>query len=713
MFYIYCISSQISRSHPLRKLGLTTYPPHRLRVLRTGDLPLQEHLKEYEGIWEVDAKTVRGLHAIEAQLHTFFKNKWEVLDGCGPKEWFVVSFEEVVSYMESQKITLRRLELSDIAEIHQTTKRPPKRSEIRLCQEEQNAAEVLDCSVPGFQVLSESLKERFFRTFLGITPPRRIQDELWDIFDKVVASGSVDIYKGIVQWPTGAGKTIAILTMIVLIAEHCKSMGTIYRGLMVSPKNDIFATIMPHFVALAAEFGIVLIDGSHGQLSCLKIPDDCHILILACPASLLRPETGMDALPAITHVHYDEVHRITGELYFQSLKVMLEKWDAKFLTGTSATPKTSSVEQHRKITELFGEQLPTIHKCDIDEAVSEGWIAAPRFLINITPKCESGNYSGPFISALNDAIEKKSGKGNKYIAFVPSSLEDARAVYIRAAALNALNVYSALDRDRTDDKFIEAPIDDATNHLLVTCQRYREGSDIKGVELVGVLIGSSISAYILLQIQGRSLRLDYAGKEGWCLIVSPHEEGESCQDVWDRIALEILDYLGSKTLKTKDIVKYVDTYFSSVVLDGVTISREETIDRLQAAYLRREYVKKTQKERYDVIRDLNMNMGLKNKQQYEASHSRHMNYIEVPDRYFKDNWTCWYDFLGINISKFPLTKADWIQRCKEEGFWKKSWSESKYTEKCEALNLPTEPMQLYSDYSNWDKEMGVEEELVW
>jgi hypothetical protein len=702
MFYIYCISSQISRSHTLRKLGLTTYPPHRLRVLRTGDLPLHEHLKEYEGIWEVDAKTVRGLYAIEARLHRFFKDKWKVLDGCGPKEWFVVSFEEVVLYMESQKITLKRLELSDIEEIHQTAKRPPKRSEIKLCQEEQNAA----------GVLSESLKERFFHTFLGSKPPRRIQDELWDIFEEIVASGSVDIYKGIVQWPTGVGKTIAILAIIVLIKEHCESMGTLYRGLMVSPKNDIFATIMPNFAALAAEFGITLIDGSHGQLSRLSIPTDCHILILACPASLLRPETGMDALPRITHVHYDEVHRITGELYFQSLKVMLEKWNTKFLTGTSATPKTSSVEQHRKLAELFGEDLPTIHKCDIDEAVSEGWIAAPRFLINITPKCESGDYSRPFVSALTSAIEKKSGKGNKYIAFVPSSLEDAKAVHTRAAALNTLGVYSALDRDRTDDKFIEAPIDEA-GHLLVTCQRYREGSDIKGVELVAVLIGSSISAYILLQIQGRSLRLDYPGKEGWCLIVSPHEEGESYQDVWDRIALEIIDYLGSKTLKTKDIVKYVDTYFSSVVLDGVTISREETINRLQAAYLRREYVKKTPKEKYDAIRDLNTNMGLKNKQQYEASRSRHTNYIESPEVYFREQWTCWYDFLGIDISRFPLRKADWIQRCKDEGFWKKSYSQSKYNEKCEALNLPSEPMQLYSDYSNWDKEMGVEEEHVW
>ena len=56
---------------------------------------------------------------------------------------------------------------------------------------------------------------------------------------------------------------------------------------------------------------------------------------------------------------------------------MLVKWETQFLTGTSATPKTSSPTQQKKISELFGDPLNILHKCDIDEAVREGWIAKP------------------------------------------------------------------------------------------------------------------------------------------------------------------------------------------------------------------------------------------------------------------------------------------------------------------------------------------------
>ena len=571
-------------------------------------------------------------------------------------------------------------------------------------------------------IANSNLRDKFFQTFLPGKVPRRIQSELWDCFIKICETGVLrqSIYKGIVQWPTGTGKTIAMLLMIVLIKKQCEQLGIIYRGLLVSPRNDIFNTITSNFKKLS-EFGIKVCDGSNGRLSREVIPTDKHILVMACPQSLIKDDTGMNNLPDMTHVHYDEVHRITGEICFQLLKKMLVKWDSKFLTGTSATPKTSSKEQHQKFAELFGDPYNVIHKCDVDEAVREGWIATPRFSVYTTPKQEKENrgaYVKALVLGLKKSIEKKKElglwRGGKVIAYLPSIQEVKNAAEEARNIIPDATIYLAAgsDGERTDTKFVTDAAD-GSPRILFACERYREGSDIEGLDMTAILIGDSISAYILIQIQGRALRTDYPGKEGWCLIVSPCEESETEQDVLERIALDILTFIGdSRPLVKKDFEKYVETYFGDVIVGGVVIDKEETVARVQAAYVRREFAKRTPKERYHTIRMLNKEMGLRSKNEYFARASEHPNFIEDPEVYFKGSMDTWFDFLGIDCSLYPITKADWILVCKERGFWGKEWSEveKKYLD---CIDLPEYPIQMYTDYTNWDDEMGVQDEIVW
>ena len=90
--------------------------------------------------------------------------------------------------------------------------------------------------------------------------------------------------------------------------------------------------------------------------SLLSIPIDKPVLILATHASL-TDTILWDKLPAITHCHYDEVHRSTGEEFHSRLQQKLQEWNTLFLTGTSATPKTCVSSQHKKLAELFGNPL--------------------------------------------------------------------------------------------------------------------------------------------------------------------------------------------------------------------------------------------------------------------------------------------------------------------------------------------------------------------
>jgi superfamily II DNA or RNA helicase len=709
IYFLYCVSSVYTDKHGTKKLGSTIHPVHRMRVYNTGDAPNIDLEKRYDGLWQVNAKSRAELLNLEKHLHNHFSPVRQLRAGKNT-EWFAVSFEEVDAFINSQNYVVRQLSIEEVSIIQ-------AKSECDILLEEMNdfitetnlIAEqnlLTAKSTSTSPIKKETLYEKFIHIFLPGKIPRRIQTELWNLFQDICNNPLHMTYRGIVQWPTGVGKTIATLMLIVIAAERCKAKGEIYRGLFVSPKNDILDTISKDFNALS-EFGITLYDGSHGKLSPLIIPTNCHVLITACQQALINHK-GMRQLPAINHVHYDEVHRITGEQYFQLLKEMLLKWNTEFLTGTSATPFTCSPSQREKITELFGNPLNLLHRCGVDEAVKEGWIAKPRFIISILPPIdETDAHLRGAVEALGKYIKLKA-TGGKFICYIETRKDDVRAaVKIARVLLPWAEVYSAIDGERTDYEFISAPID-KTPKILFACQRYREGSDIKGLEMTAKLMGNTSAAYILLQICGRAGRIDEKkDKEGWCLLIRPSEEGTSEQDVLDSILLDVIEFLGKadKVLTKRETEELLRTYIGDISLSGSACSLEETIERVQAAYVRKEYAKRTLKEKYTLVRSANKELGIISKNDY---YTRGSVIIHDPKSYFKDWWISWYHFLGVDTSAFPQTKHEWIRAWKDMGIT--SWTEYK---SMSIPTLPANPGEMYEDYTNPDKEFGIEDEYVW
>jgi hypothetical protein len=224
-------------------------------------------------------------------------------------------------------------------------------------------------------------------------------------------------------------------------------------------------------------------------------------------------------------------------------------------------------------------------------------------------------------------------------------------------------------------------------------------------------MGNTIGANILLQIAGRALRNDYKDKEGWCVIVRPSDEGTTEDDVFDSIVLQIMEFIGKDdvTTPTKEkIRRVVEKFFGAVTISGKIYDVVETINRIQSMYARKTFERSTPKEKYEVIRSLNSDLGLLSKDEYSKRASEHINYIDDPKFYFKDQWVCWYHFLGVDTRAFPQTKQEWIHVCKDMGLL--TWSEYK---KKNSLVLPANPGEMYEDYTNWGKEFGIEEEIVW
>jgi len=717
--------------HEMRKLGITIYPVHRMRVYNTGDAPGIGLDKRYNGLWQVNATSDRELLALEERLHEHFREAR--LRRCGNgnfTEWFKLSFEDLCAFMDSWDCVVRQLSIDEIREIHKKSEAPLRSRDVREYYDEHDLMEFqrqkrLEEDLflqpepqPEPKPPTLSLKEDFFSTFLGPTgTPRRIQDELWDKFEEICKSDAH--YRGIVQWATGTGKTLALLMLFLLSAQKCKANGIVFRGLLIAPKNDIFDTIM-HNIKKLSKWGITVCEGHNARLSSLAIPLDTPVLVTATHASLTDTE-AWTALPPMTHCHYDEVHRITGTEFYGQLNDMLLQWGTQFLTGTSATPKTCNPTQHKKITELFGNPLQILHRCDVDEAITEGWIARPRFGVHVLPDTLSrATIIYAFVNTLRDSIQSKMRggpahwKGGKVIAYLPYRTEVREAVRLAKELMPPeWFLYTAVeDTDAdADDRFIT---DEANGvpRILFACERYREGSDIKGLEITAILMGQTIGANILLQIAGRALRNDYDGKEGWCVIVRPSEEGTTEDDILDSIVLLIMEFIGKESGYTPSREKTRQTvtrFFGEFTISGKVYDVDETVHRIQAMYVRKEFERSQPKEKYAVVRALNKEMALESKADYYDNRSHHLKFIDDPKQYFKEMWVSWYHFLGVDTVLFPQTKAEWVRVCKEKDIG--SWGS--YKARADP-SLPTNPGEMYDDYTNWDNEFGVEHgEYLW
>lgn len=716
LYYLYCVESDHTNTKGAKKLGMTGNPVHRMCVYNTGDCPDADMDKRFESIWELNTTNSADSLNVESILKQHFNDKRRIRKNGNYSEWFTLTLQDVREFLIEQPFIVRELSIDEIALIHQKSEHPSLNGETDEIKEEEELIKIQNSIIRTPPVIP-TLKEEFFSTFIPEgSLPRRIQLELWDNFESICKTEQK--YRGIIQWATGAGKTIAFLMLFVLASEKYKKEGTIFRGIIISPRNDIFDTIIHHIRKLS-KWGITVCEGHNAKLSSLHIPRDRHVLITSTHASL-SDNAIWESLPNISMIHYDEVHRITGTEFFNSLKEKIIEWETQYLTGTSATPKTCSQKQNGKIGELFGTPLNILHKCNVDEAIIEGWIAPPRFSVHVMPKDSNRTEQiAGFIRIISQSVtskkEKQQWKAGKMIAYLSSRQDVYDAIEIAKAYLPDATIYTAVEEGdaKSSDQFITDNAD-GTLRILFACDRFREGSDICGIEMTVTLMGNAMGAHIILQIAGRALRNDYPGKEGWCVIVRPSEEGVTESDVFESIVLQIMDLIDddtndSSSVSSVQIRKMVERFFGNVEISGKVFDIEETVKRIQSLYAREAFKRVPPKEQYEVVRALNKEMNIQSRNEYEERKLEHPKFIDKPSSYFKDYWVSWYHFLGVDTSGFPQTKPEWIRVCKDSGFL--TWNDYKTKH---GGGLPDEPGQMFNDYTNWDAEMGISSEVhVW
>jgi superfamily II DNA or RNA helicase len=526
------------------------------------------------------------------------------------------------------------------------------------------------------------------------------QEELWDIWcSQLQVNGG---YRGILQWPTGSGKTFAELILIVLTASMYKSRGEVYRAVIIAPTNDILNTQMKHLRKIE-NFGIKLYEGHNGRLSSLTLPEDESFLLVTTHASFTNASI-LETLPPINHIHYDEVHRITGKELFTNLKQWMSKskWGTQYLTGTSATPLTSNPTQREKVYELFGRDFPTIHRVDINTLVRLGYIAKPKIYARVIENGSNDEISA--IEYINYIITERQTRGmwryGKAIVYLPT-LEKVRSVYDMANELfpRGWKKYMAINSAPPtcqDRDFVTDPAD-GIPRILFACEKYREGSDIQGIEFTMPLMGRTMSAHTFIQVMGRALRPDYNEKEGWCCVLRPQYNDETVEDVLDNIIINITSFLTINSTteipKKEAIQRHVTAFIGNMAVGDRVFDIEETTRRIQRMYIRQTTIS------YDKMKELNRELNLTCLKDYHNMSVKHPYYIENPKEHYNESWTNAYDFVGVDTSNWPSTKTEWKSKCVERGLT--TWSNYK---KIRQDDLPPNPSDLYNDFTSWRDE---------
>ena len=282
---------------------------------------------------------------------------------------------------------------------------------------------------------------------------------------------------------------------------------------------------------------------------------------------------------------------------------------------------------------------------------------------------------------------------------------------------NALHSRNCNNIDSEIDKFKNK------QYGIISCVYiFGEGFDLP--KLNGVCVAGNMQSEIrIVQYLLRPNRLEFENPNKKAYVIIPYidtDEWETenksyekvrniisqMRNVDENIEQKIVVSIGKKQIKKRKSIKdeerrncYQDYDF------------EENCEELNKIKLRLRYSKALgskfteEQDEYNYVRAINISLNIQSKKEYIERKENHSNFITSPEEYFKSKgvWNNWYDFMGVDTTKFIQSKQEWINFCKEKSI--KSLDD--YYIYCEKYDiLPKEPADFYKDFTNIPSELG-------
>lgn len=116
-----------------------------------------------------------------------------------------------------------------------------------------------------------------------------------------------------------------------------------------------------------------------------------------------------------------------------------------------------------------------------------------------------------------------------------------------------------------------------------------------------------------------------------------------------------------------------------------------------------------EKDELEYMRLINRQLGITSRAMYFDSNIRsrfaYYNWIDKPADYFGKHciWHGWYHYLGIDTSKYPATKEEWLGYCVSNGITN---FEEYFEKQKKDYKLPEFPEELYREFSNINYELN-------
>jgi superfamily II DNA or RNA helicase len=260
-----------------------------------------------------------------------------------------------------------------------------------------------------------------------------------------------------------------------------------------------------------------------------------------------------------------------------------------------------------------------------------------------------------------------------------------------------------------------------TYYGIISCV-YFFGEGFDCPKLNGVCIaGNMQSETRIVQYLLRPNRLDFENPNKKAYVIIPYIDADDWEtkdksydkirnivrqmrNVDENIEQKIFVSVGKKEKKETTKKEERRIYYEDYIF-------EENSSELNRLKLKLRYSKALgskcteEQDEYNYVRSINSSLNIKSKKDYIQQQDTHSNFIASPEEYFKSKgvWNNWYDFMGVDTTKFIQSKQEWINFCKEKGI--KSLDD--YYIYCEEYDtLPKEPADFYKDFTNIPSELG-------
>lgn len=230
-----------------------------------------------------------------------------------------------------------------------------------------------------------------------------------------------------------------------------------------------------------------------------------------------------------------------------------------------------------------------------------------------------------------------------------------------------------------------------------------------------------ISTIRLIQSLLRANRLDISNKNKMANYICPFidsktEETELCSFTKVKELLVEMNKIDDNVFAKINYAKMVNSKSTQTVdkfnYNNIEFDKIET-DDIKMLIRHRKVLQydNWDKNEYSIYQRTNIKHNITNTNEYEKS--KHLfeedglEFIQDPEKYFTGKstniWSCMYDFLGVDTSKFPPTKENLKEKCLNEKITSKT-----YGNLCKKYNLPENPGSFYKDFKNIEYLLSAE-----